>query len=246
MDGQLAGQVVPAAGGPDGVHVPQDVGDGHVRGGEFLHVAPLAGEEGDGGGVPLGRDPLAAGPADRGVGVVVDLAPLHHRDLLVQQSHQAPQDPAFRLPAQPQQDQMVPPEEGVDQLGDHAVVVADDAGEERLTRLQAGQEVLAQLVPHGAGAEMRIVVGTPAEFAQGPGALGSLRHVSSARPLPRGRSVSCSLVRGTTIVKGRWCSGPPRFLLNCPPGAGRLGTSGNRRENGGGDDQRGHEDRARH
>src|SRR4029079_19120946 len=36
---QLAGQVVPATRGPDGVHVADDVGDRHVGGGQLLDVA---------------------------------------------------------------------------------------------------------------------------------------------------------------------------------------------------------------
>ena len=57
--------------------------------------------------------------------------PGHDGDRLVQQAGEAAEDPALRLPAEPEQDEVVPREDGVDELRDDRVVVADDAGEER-------------------------------------------------------------------------------------------------------------------
>ena len=75
VHGQLAGQVVAAAGGADGVDVADDVGDGHVRRGQLLHVALVGGQEGDRRLVaPLARRGRgSAGRAGR-KRIVVDLA----------------------------------------------------------------------------------------------------------------------------------------------------------------------------
>ena len=53
------------------------------------------------------------------------------------------------LPAQAEQDEVVPREQGVDDLRHHRLVVADDAGEERLLRPQARDQVFADFVSDG-------------------------------------------------------------------------------------------------
>ena len=62
----------------------------------------------------------------------MDLAARHDRDLLVEQVDERAQDAALRLAAQAEQDEVVPRQDRVDELRDDRVVVADDAGEERL------------------------------------------------------------------------------------------------------------------
>jgi hypothetical protein len=42
-------------------------------------------------------------------------------------------------------------EDGVDNLGDYGVLVADDAGEEGIFRAEPGDEILAKLILHAAG-----------------------------------------------------------------------------------------------
>ena len=59
-------------------------------------------------GVALGRDPGAAGAANRIERVVVNLATGDDGDLLVQEGDQRPQDTAFRLATQAEQDEIVP------------------------------------------------------------------------------------------------------------------------------------------
>ena len=76
----------------------------------------------------------------------MDLAAGHDRDLLVEQIDQTAKDAALRLAAQSEQDEIVPRQDGVDELRDDGVVVADDAGEERLARLQLPNEVVANLL----------------------------------------------------------------------------------------------------
>ena len=83
---------------------------------------------------PSRRDARAARGAERRQRVVVNLAAGHDRNLLVEQIDQAAQDAALRLAAQAEQDEVVPREDGVDELRDDGVVVADDAGEQRARR----------------------------------------------------------------------------------------------------------------
>ena len=80
VNGQLVGKIASAARGLDGVHVADHVRDGDVGRGEFFHVAMLAREPCDGRGVAFSGDALAAGAANRRVGIVVNLAALDHRD----------------------------------------------------------------------------------------------------------------------------------------------------------------------
>ena len=51
---------------------------------------------------------------------------------LVEQRRQRAEDARLRLAAQAEQDEVVPREDRVDELRDHGVVVADDAGKQRL------------------------------------------------------------------------------------------------------------------
>ena len=105
---QLVGKISPAARGLDRVHVADHVGDGHVRRGQFFHVALVAREPGDRRGVAFGGDALAAGAAERTVGIVVDLAAGDHGDLRVEKSDQPAQDSRLGLSAQAEQDEMMP------------------------------------------------------------------------------------------------------------------------------------------
>ena len=103
----------------------------------------------------FGRDPRAAPGADRVERVVVDLAPRHHRDPLVEQRDERAQQPRLGLAAQTEQDEVVLRQQRVHQLRDDGVVVADDAGEQRLAGAKFPNEVVADLlmdapVRHGA------------------------------------------------------------------------------------------------
>ena len=78
--------------------------------------------------------------------IVVDLAARHDRDFVVEQPDQAAEDAALGLAAQPEQDEVVPRKDGVDELRDDRLVVADDAGEQRLARLQLADQIVADLL----------------------------------------------------------------------------------------------------
>ena len=102
VDGQLVGEVEPAASGTDGVDVPDHIGNGHVRRGQLLHVAGFPGQKGDGRLISPLFHQGAAGAAVRPEGIVIDFAAGHDRNFLVQELGESPQDPGFGLAAQPQ------------------------------------------------------------------------------------------------------------------------------------------------
>ena len=96
--------------------------------------------------VAFARDPGAARAADRSERIVVNFAAGDDRQMLVEQIDEAAQDAALRLTAQAEQDEVVPRQDRVDELRDDGVLVADDAGEERVAGLQLVNEVVANLL----------------------------------------------------------------------------------------------------
>nr|WP_243664071.1 hypothetical protein [Rhodothermus marinus] len=71
---------------------------------------------------------------------------LDDRDVFVEQFGKHPDDARFGLAAQPEQDHVVPSQNGVLDLGNDGPLVADDAGKDLLAAPQFGDQVLAQLV----------------------------------------------------------------------------------------------------
>ena len=112
---------------------------------------------------PSVRDARAARGAQRRERVVVNLAAGHDRDLLVEQIDQAAQDPAFRLAAQAEQDEVVPREDRVDELRDDRLVEADDAREEPVAGPELPHQVVANLLLDrtrpGAGVRAKVAEG---------------------------------------------------------------------------------------
>ncbi len=86
----------------------------------------------------------------------------------IEQRRQGTQDAAFGLTAQTEQNEIMPRENGVDDLRNDGVVVADDAGEEAgvAVMTQAGDEVVAEFVFHAAGAQAFFGKSTAAQFAE--------------------------------------------------------------------------------
>jgi hypothetical protein len=76
----------------------------------------------------------------------MDLAARHHRQLLVEQRRERAQDAAFRLTAQPEQDEIVPRQNRVDDLRNNRLFVTDDPGEERVAAFELLNEVVANFV----------------------------------------------------------------------------------------------------
>ena len=152
---QLVGELQPGSRRLDRVEIADQVGDRDVRRRQLLDVAAVAIEPRDRQVVALGLHPGAARGADRAERIVVDLAARNDRDLGVEQIGERPQDPALRLAAQAEQDEVVPRQNRVHDLRHDGVVVADDARKDRLAAAQALDQVVADFVldaaPRGCG-----------------------------------------------------------------------------------------------
>ena len=94
--------------------------------------------------------------------MLAQLGPLDHRGPLVEQVDQAPDQPGLALAALTEQHHVVAGEQGPLDLGQHGVVVADDAGKARSACTQPVEQVVAQLFLHG----LELVPGG-LEFAEG-------------------------------------------------------------------------------
>ena len=83
---------------------------------------------------PCSCDQIAAAPADGLIRIVADLAAGDVRQLFIQQRGQHADDARLGLPAQSEQDEIVPRENRVDDLRNHRIFVADDAGKQSSPR----------------------------------------------------------------------------------------------------------------
>ncbi len=146
MDGEFVAQQMTAARRLDGVDVTDDVGHGHVGGGELFHVALVTRHPRDGRIVASVFDEIARVLGDGGERIVVHLAARHHGHRLVEQRDERAQDARLRLTTQPQQNEVVPRQQRVDDLRHHGVFVAQHTAEQGPAVLQAGDEVPTDLV----------------------------------------------------------------------------------------------------
>ena len=150
VDGELVGQVA-ALGHPDGVDLADEVGDRRVGRGQLLAEAPGAVDPLDRGVVAVLGDEVTGLPGDRVVGVVVDLAAGDDRRPLVEQLHQRADDAGLGLAPLAEEDDVVPGQEGVLQLGKDGLVVAQQPGDDRLPGGHAGHGVRPHLLLHRPG-----------------------------------------------------------------------------------------------
>ncbi len=120
-------------------------------------------QPGDRRGVAALGDQVAAELGDRAEGVVVDLAAGDDRNDWVEELDEGPQEPGLGLSAKAEQDEIVPGQDGVDDLGEDGVLVADDAREEGRACLEGLDEVGPKLLPDGASAEWGVVPGAVLE-----------------------------------------------------------------------------------
>ena len=145
VDGQLVGEVA-ALRDLDRVDLADEVRDRDVGGGQLFAVAGLAADPADLDRVAVPLDQVEAAPADGTEGMIVDLAARDHGHEFVQQAHERAHDPALRLAALAEHDDVVAGDDRVGELGQDRVVVAHDAGEQLLAGAEAGQEVAAHLL----------------------------------------------------------------------------------------------------
>jgi hypothetical protein len=128
------------------VDVADQVSDAGVGGGEFLAV-PFAGVP------PADRQVVSqlggetpAPRAGRVVGMVVDLAALDDRSPLIKQPAEGADQPGLTLAALPEQDEVVPGDQGALQVRQHGLPEPHDAGEGVLPGSHLGEQVLPYLV----------------------------------------------------------------------------------------------------
>ena len=145
MDGQLVGEI-PALGDLDRIDLADEVGDSDIRRGQLLGVALGAANPLDDRLVALVADELAGILGDRGVGVVVDLAALDDGDFFVQQVDHRADEAGLGLAPLAEEDQVMARQNGVLDLGDDGILVADDAREQLSALLDLGNKVAAELV----------------------------------------------------------------------------------------------------
>jgi hypothetical protein len=138
----------------DRVNIADQVGDRHVRRGELFDIAGVTREPGDGQVVALVGEARATGAAQGVDRIVVQFTSGHHGDFRIEQCRQCAQQARFGLTAQAEQDEVVFRKQGVDDLRNHRVVVADDAGEERAAGAQRVDEVASDLVLDGTKSEV--------------------------------------------------------------------------------------------
>jgi hypothetical protein len=132
---QLAAEVLIAAGGFDGVDVADQIGYGDVGCGEFFYEAIIWCKPRYGRVFSEARDEVAAELGDGGVRIVTHLGAGDVGAGGVEEGGQRAKDARLGLAAEAEEDEVVLAEDGVDELGDDGVFVADDAGEERGLRL---------------------------------------------------------------------------------------------------------------
>ncbi len=148
VDGQLIGQVAPL-GDLDRIDLAYQVGHRDVRRRQLLGVAFVARHPLYGRAVAVLLDALLAGRADGSERVAVQLAARHHRNLVVQQRHQAADEPRLRLAPLAEQDYVLAREHCVLQLRNHALVEAHYPRKQVVRLLDLANEVLADLLLHG-------------------------------------------------------------------------------------------------
>src|SRR5439155_2091741 len=79
-----------------------------------------------------------------------DLASRHDRNLVVEQGDERAKETRLRLAAQSKEEEVVLRQQRVYQLRHDRLVVADDAGEERLAGAKLAAQVIAYFLVHGA------------------------------------------------------------------------------------------------
>ena len=155
-------------GDPDRVDVADQVADAGVRGGELLAVPHRRGAARR----PAGRRRASAASRreagrERVYGCSFSSEPAITGVHSSSSADQRADQPGLALAALAEQHHVVAGEQRPLDLGQHGVVVADDAGEARLAGAQPGQQVVAQLLLDGA-----VHVAGGAQLAEGAGQVG--------------------------------------------------------------------------
>src|SRR3954454_3796295 len=90
------------------------------------------------------------------------------RHLRIEQSSEGPQNPALGLSTQSQKNEIMTRKNGINNLRNYRVVVANDAGENRAWATQSGGQVFAHFIFHTTRAQALFGEGTLAQVAECP------------------------------------------------------------------------------
>ena len=132
--------------GLDRVDVSEQVGDGHVGRRQLFAVAVFTMDPGDGRVVAVLGDEFTREATDRPQRFVVDFAARDNRDVLVQQPREQADDAGLGLAAQPQQQDVMPRQQGVHELWNNRFFVPDDPGKQLVATPQRAHQVAADFV----------------------------------------------------------------------------------------------------
>src|SRR6185312_6890081 len=132
MNCEFTGEIMPAARSLDGIDVPDQVGNGHVRCGQLFYIAFLRSKPCNWSVVTLLGDEGAAALADGVVRVVMNFATGHIGHLRIEQSGQRTQNTALGLATQTQKDEVMTGKNCVDELRYDRIFIADNAGKNSL------------------------------------------------------------------------------------------------------------------
>ena len=149
MHGQFAAQRMAALCRLDRVNVADNVRDGDVRGGELFDVPVISLPVFDRRAAGLLLDQIAASPANRRKWAVVDFTAGHHGDDLIQKFHQPAENPALGLTTQSQQNHVVARQDGIHDLGNDRVFIADDSRKHRLVCLKFWDKIRPHFIFNG-------------------------------------------------------------------------------------------------
>src|SRR5437870_2560622 len=96
---------------------------------------------------------IAAAAANRSIGIIMNLASGKIGHLRVEQGSEGAKHSALGLTAESEQDEVMTREQGIDDLGNDGIVVADDARKDLTSIAQLHREVFADLVFHVASTQ---------------------------------------------------------------------------------------------
>ena len=133
---QLIAQQVTAFGGFDRIDVTDDVRNGDVGSRKLFDKARVATDPVERHRIAVLRQHLSPVSGDWPERIVVDFRAGDDRDALVEQIGEQADDAALCLSAQPEQDDVMPRENRIDQLRDNGVLVTDNARKEFLAGAQ--------------------------------------------------------------------------------------------------------------
>ena len=148
----------------NGIDVANNVGHGHVGSGQLFDVAAVAGHPGDRRVVALGGDFFAASAADGLSGSSLISQPATTGISASRKIDQSAQNAALGLPAQSQQNKIVPREQRRSRSAARRCLRSRECREKRLAALDQPQKIAANFILHRAGNAASVKIGNAFQF----------------------------------------------------------------------------------